>query len=163
MRMVLQSDRCRECLTEMKESSEQIHREIVKSITDNMTLINNRVDSKLAQMDDKATIFFENQERKHDKMIGMVKWWIGVSLTLTLALGGGFGMYAFKIETLSNEKANKKDVPTMNEIRMLRELGDQYNRSIFVKKEKVTADTSAYFWSKKNIYGSELRGSKIYN
>lgn len=160
MCMTLESEKCNACLDEMKENSEQIHKDIVKSVSENLSKINDKVDNKLSQLDDKSTIFFANQELKSDKMINMVKWWIGVSLTLTLALAGGFGVYAFKIESLNNDKANKKDVPTLNEIRMLRDLGDQYNRSVFVKKQNINADTSAYFWSKKNIYGSELRGSK---
>jgi len=61
---------------------------------------------------------------------------------------------------INNEKADRKEVPTMNDIKQLRDLGDQYNRSVFVRKEIVSSDTSAYFWSKKNIYGSELRGAK---
>jgi len=158
--MTLESERCNACLDEMKENSEQIHNEIVKTVSQNLTKINEKVDNKLAQLDDKSTIFFQNQELKSDKMISMVKWWIGVSLALTLALAGGFGIYAFKIESLNNDKANKADVPTLNEIKMLRDLGDQYNRSIFVRKSVITSDTSAYFWSKKNIYGSELRGGK---
>lgn len=63
-----------------------------------------------------------------------------------------------RLENQMKELPSKKEVPTLNEIRMLRELGDQYNRDVFVRKEKVTADTSAYFWSKINIYGSTMRG-----
>jgi len=143
----------------MKENSNEIHQGIMISVTDTLTKINDKVDLKLAQLDDKTTIFFENQAAKTDKMISTVKWWIQVSLAFTLALAGGFGIYAMKIENLNNEKADKKEVPTMNEIRMLRELGDEYNRSVFVRKPYVNADTSAYYWSKKNIYGSELRGA----
>lgn len=160
MCMTLESEKCNSCLNEMKENSELIHKEIVKTVDQNLVKINDKVDNKLAQLDDKSTIFFTNQESKTDKLVSMVKWWIGVSLTLTLALMGGFGVYAFKIESLDTVKADKKEVPTMNEMRMLMELGDAYNRSIFIKKDRIIADTSAYYWARKNIYGSELRGVK---
>lgn len=61
-----------------------------------------------------------------------------------------------------DSKPSKKEIPTMNEIRMLRELGDQYNSAIFLRKNHIEADTSAYYWAKINIYGSTLRGGSEY-
>lgn len=151
---MVDTKKCNECLAGIKKNSEEIHDGIVKSVEDKMSFIDEKVDKKLASIDDKATIALANWETKGDKMTGMIKWWLGVSVTVTLFLAGGVVYIINQINT----KADKADVPTMNEVRMLNELGDEYNRDVFVRKDKITGDTSAYYWSKINIYGQTLRG-----
>jgi hypothetical protein len=59
-------------------------------------------------------------------------------------------------------KPSKKEVPTMTEFMQITELGIEYNAHVYVRKEFVTVDTSAYFYAKRNIYGDQsiLRGEK---
>jgi hypothetical protein len=62
------------------------------------------------------------------------------------------------MKTDIDSKPSRKEIPLMNEIKMLRDLGDAYNDAKFVKKDHITSDTSAYYWARINIYGSTMRG-----
>lgn len=127
----------------------------------------------MKKQESKFSEHLEIQDQKYDKFLSRAEkrdYWRSGATLLILTLFASVISYNFvqqgqieqKINQISVEKADKKEVPTLNEIKMLRDLGDQYNRSIYVRKENVNSDTSAYYWSKVNIYGSELRGSKKY-
>lgn len=135
---------------------------IIKMNNDHADSINDRKQ--------KSEEFFEQQARKYNEFLDRSDKRENRKLNYNVLILGLFAMvigYSYiKQDKLEDEillKANKKEVPTLNEIKQLRDLGDQYNRSVFVKKYKITTDTSAYYWSKKNIYGSELRGVKTIN
>jgi len=127
----------------------------------------------MEKQENEFTKHLKKQDVKYDEFLLRAEkrdYWRSGATLLILTLFASVISYNFiqqksienKINVINIEKADKKEVPTMNEIRMLRDLGDQYNKSIFVRKENVNSDTSAYFWSKINIYGSELRGAKQY-
>lgn len=145
-------EKCAECLDEISKKSEQV-----------LDGIQDQFRHKLAAFDDKSTIHFAEQAIKYDKfenkVIDMIKYFmLGISaIILICATIVGITWQE------SESKIDKKDAVTKNEARALRELGDDYYRKIFVVKEYITADTSAYYYFKKNAYGdySILRGSEI--
>ena len=83
------------------------------------------------------------------KVIDMLKYFMIIIGGATLIGVSVVGITWLEVQS----KANKDDVPTMTEIQALTDLGDQYNRSVFVKKTEIKADTSAYYWFRENSYG----------
>ena len=84
-----------------------------------------------------------------EKVIDMLKYFMIIIGGATLIGVSVVGITWLEVQS----KANKDDVPTMTEIQALTDLGDQYNRSVFVKKTEIKADTSAYYWFRENSYG----------
>jgi len=150
--MCMIPEQCAECLDEISKKSEKV-----------LEGIEHQFKHKLAAFDDKSTMHFAEQAIKYDKfenkVIDMIKYFmLGIS-AIILICASIVGATYLKVES----KMDKKDAITKNEARALRELGDDYYRKIFVIKEYITADTSAYYYFKKNAYGdySILRGLEI--
>ena len=104
----------------------------------------------------------KRESRNNNILVAIMLLFAGViSYCLAEQKTQGNDMIRFKTEIES--KPSRKEIPLMNEIKMLRELGDQYNDAKFVRREKVTADTSSYYWARINIYGSTMRGEQKEN
>lgn len=119
-------------------------------------------ESHLVKQGKKHDEYLDRKEKKETRTFNVN---MGIISFLALVIGYSYlrqDAMQSEMKRLEHEievKPSKNEVPTMNEIKMLRELGDEYNRNVFVRKQLLTADTSAYFWAKINIYGSTLRGS----
>ena len=148
--MTKEAAKCDACLKEMKENSESIHKEIQEQTTKTLTDVVDRVNESITTLSDRLDV-------KAAQMVAMVKWWIGISLTFTFFLAGGFAIYAVKI----NAKADKDAVVTLNEFKLINELGDEYERNVYVKKDAIRNDTATYVSTKKLVYGSVLRGERM--
>jgi hypothetical protein len=154
---------CKICLTEATKTLNEL-----ESLTKNSILkMNNEQARSLEERGKRADQFFETQEMKHDNFLDKQDKRENIKLIRDIFILGIFataiGTSYIKQENILNDLAKKaevKEVPSMNEIRMLRELGDEYNRTVFERKKQIKGDTSAYYFAKKAIYGSELRGSK---
>lgn len=141
---------------------------------------NERMELHFKNQSDKEDIKFEEhlekQSKKHDEYLDRKEKKevrsFNVNMTIILILASVIGYSWIRQDTIQTRmmqleynidaKPSKKEVPTMNELQMLLELGNQYNRSVFVRKDFVTADTSAYHWAKINTYGGQLRGAPKY-
>jgi len=156
-------DECKTCMDDIKESTEKILAEITHNF---------KVQS--AKMQDDWTIFMldannqlklniETSTQKIDKESSErnsnSRWVLGIVLGVTFSLGAVVGFTWNEVSS----KANRDEVFTMNEIKMLRELGDQYNKAVFVMKDTIKNDTTAYWYARKNIYGNELRSANKIN
>lgn len=122
---------------------------------------NEHIRKQVISHDEKYDKYLEKQDKRENKrslynvlIVGILVSILGYSLLEQKTIGETLILLKQDIDA----KPSKKEVPTMTEMQMLRELGDEYNRNVFVRKIRVTADTSAYFWSKINIYGSLMRG-----
>lgn len=129
------SGECTQCLIEMKTESKAIHEEIKEQ-------------SKIhfEKMDEKTENKFNSFEKK---VFGLLIYFLSGIGFVILLCAGVVGLTWVQVQN----KADKDNVPTITEIQALNQLGDQYNQSVFVKKSVVTADTSAYYFARKNIYG----------
>src|ERR1035437_1300403 len=62
--------------------------------------------------------------------------------------------FAVGLKTDIDAKPTKKEATTLNVVMALTELGDAFNRKVYVQKDHIlSVDTTAYFYLKKNIYG----------
>lgn len=135
-------EKCAECLAEISQKSE--------------TVLNNfetQFKHRLHTFDENSTTHFKEQSEKYDKfeekVINMVKYFmLGISAVIFIC-STIVGITWISVQS----KIDKADALTKNEARALRELGDDYNKKIFVQKDEIKADTTAYYYFKKNVFG----------
>lgn len=147
------------CMDDIKESTEKVLAEITNNfkiqsakMQDDWTIFMLEASSKLLQ-----NIEYSNNklDKESSERNSNSRWVLGIVLGVTFMLGAVVG---FTWNEVRN-KANRTEVFTMNEMKMLRELGDKYNKAVYVQKQYIIPnDTTAYWYARKNIYGSELRG-----
>lgn len=143
-------EQCAECLDEISQKSGKV--------LDNIEI---RFENKLASFDDKSTIHFTEQSEKFDKfkqeVLSMFKWFMGGVAAIISICAIVVGITWLNVQS----KIDAKDALTKNEAYQLTFLGDNYNRKIFVLKQGLISDTSAYYYNKLNIFSnySIYRGS----
>jgi len=151
---------CQTCMDDIKKSTERVLAEITHNFKVQSAKMQDDWIMFMTDANKQLTANIEASTQKIDKESSErnsnSRWVLGIVLGVTFSLGAVVG---FTWNEVSN-KANRSEVFTINEIKMLRELGDQYNKSIFVMKDTIKNDTTAYYYARKNIYGSEYRGVK---
>lgn len=133
--MCMESKKCDDCLDEMRAKSVQIHHEI-----------NEKAELLFAKMELKHDSFMDKMEKRHNYLIGITLFLLGIFGTVT-------GVTWINVQN----KANASEVLTLKEAKVLRELGDAYYRTIFVQKENPPVDTTNYNWVMKGIFQGTLR------
>lgn len=132
--------------------------------------------------DDAISSYLKNQEIKHDKNFndhleyqdikydkfldkkGKRDVQMFYFILFILTLFGSVIAYGYQQQSNTKEKIiimqqnidtkpSRKEIPTMFNLKVLTELGDKYNRVVYVRKEQIMGDTSQYYWTKINIYG----------
>lgn len=115
------------------------------------------------------TEHFEKESAKQEdrsngfekRVIDMLKYFMIIIGSATLLGLSIVGITWLEVQS----KASKKDVPTMPMIQALTDLGNDYNKSVYVRKDVIKADTSAYFWFRMNAYGEYIlprSGKKVW-
>lgn len=149
---------CKNCMDDIKESTEKVLSEITHNFKVQSAKMQDDWIMFMVDANKQLTANIEASTQKIDKESSErnsnSRWVLGIVLGVTFMLGAVVG---FTWNEVSN-KADRSEVFTMNEIKMLRELGDQYNKSIFIMKDTIKNDTTAYWYARKNIYGSSFRG-----
>lgn len=151
---------CQTCMDDIKKSTERVLSEITHNfkvqsakMQDDWIMFMTDANKQLIANIEASTqkIDKESNERNSNS-----RWVLGIVLGVTFSLGAVVGFTWNEVSS----KADRSEVFTMNEIKMLRELGDQYNKAIFVMKDTIKSDTTAYWYARKNIYGNELRSAE---
>jgi hypothetical protein len=87
--------------------------------------------------------------------MSIIKWFCAIVGGVAVIASGIVGYTWITVQ----QKADLKDVLTLKEAKAIRELGDAYYMSIFVRKDNALVDSTTYYWHMKSVFGGALRGS----
>lgn len=138
---------CIACLSDIREQSEKVHSEISQRANDQFELY-----------DGKITAFLEKQEIKNNEtrsfLVSTVKWFLSIALGFLVVMAGGVGYYAIQIE----KKADKNATLSIEDAKIIRELGDKYYDSRYVHADGSTVDQGNYQLMLQTLFERASRG-----
>lgn len=140
--------------------------EIQESVNSFLANIEERDTKQRAKMADEWTIFLANaedklggsilrSEKETDKINSNSKWILGIVLGVTFCLGAAVGVIYKEVA----QKADKKEVITVQEYKFLHDLTRAYNANQFVQNPNAKVDSSNYELIVNAVLGGAMRSA----
>lgn len=132
---------------------EEATQKVVDDLTHKNTLF-------IHELDKRTDEHFKNAEEKLDKHLERQEKARTREMTFNIFMFGIILGIVGYVAIESQKKANSADVLTVKEAKVIYELGDAYNKTLFIQKQN-PQDTTNYKWVMKGIFSGSLRGGNI--
>ena len=157
---------CDNCYTELKERTEEViggfkiqseavltdfvqrTSETVHSANLKFATMGENFTKFLSDSETKQEVFLERMERRHNIMIGMNLFLLGLFATAIAILWASNG-----------QKANKNEVLSLKDAQKIIETGDAYRDQRYVLKSGETIDKYNYMWLMETIFERSSRSA----
>ncbi|MCE5332680.1 MAG: hypothetical protein LLF95_11160 [Bacteroidales bacterium] len=157
---------CESCFTEMQHKVDSM----VNSAKNAILKMNHDHTVSIEEREKKSDEFFEKQERKYgdflDKSDKRENRRFGYNSIILLLFASVIGYSYLRQNEFESElvkKADKTEITSKIEFELITNQGDDYNKNMFVKKQKISADTFSYPSSKRRVFENATRGINANN
>jgi len=159
------TDGCITCFSEVQESVNTFLAGIEAKDNKQRELTEEKDARQRARMSDEWAMFLKDAketlsdvvkhtEKEASERNTNSKWILTIVLGVTFCLGAAVGIIYKEVA----QKADRKEVVTLEEMKMMHELTQAYNSDQFLRNPYAKVDTTNFNWLVKKIFSGTMRG-----